>query len=75
MDERDYVESRILPPLQNEDLNQLLEANDANWLVYLGPELAERWRQEQMPLPFTPLDSQDLPSGAHFFRTRTEVFG
>ncbi len=75
MYERDYVEDRILPPLQDEDLNQLLKANNANWLIYLGPELAERWRQEQTPFPSSPSVSQDLPSGAHFFRTSTSVFG
>ncbi len=73
MSERDYLEDKILPALQREDLPELLVA-DVNWLIYLGPELAERWRQEQTPFPSPPLVSQDLPSGAHFFRTKTSVF-
>ncbi len=74
MNEHDYLEEKILPALQREDLPELLAA-EVNWLIYLGPELAERWRQEQTPFPSPPLISQDLPSGAHFFRTSTSVFG
>ena len=73
MFEREYLRDTILPALQKGDLSRLQNA-DINWLIYLGPELAERWRQEQTPFPSPPLISQDLPSGAHFFRTRTSVF-
>ncbi len=73
MSERDYLEDQILPALQHGDLPQLLKGR-GNWLIYLGPELAELWRQEQTPFPSLPLISQDLPSGAHFFRTKTSVF-
>lgn len=73
MGERDYLEDTILPSLQREDLSQLLVA-EVNWLIYLGPELAERWRREQTPFPSPPLVSQELPSGAHFFRTKRSVF-
>ncbi|MBV9391211.1 MAG: hypothetical protein JOY96_04885 [Verrucomicrobia bacterium] len=73
MFDREYLEDQIFPALQHEDLPQLLVA-EVNWLIYLGPELAERWRQEQPPFPSPPLISQDLPSGAHFFRTKTSVF-
>jgi hypothetical protein len=73
MFDRDYLAQRIVPALERGDLVELM-ATDCNWLIYLGPELAQRWRQEQTPFPSPPLLSLDLPSGAHFFRTRTEVF-
>jgi hypothetical protein len=68
------MEAQILPALQNGDIGQLLNANDVSWLVYLGPDVAKCWRQSQAPLPFSILVSQEQPSGAHFFRTRTKVF-
>jgi hypothetical protein len=68
MFERDYLQEKILPVFQNGTVRDILEEIEPSWLVFLGSELAERWRQEQSPL-YTPLlDSQDLPSGAHFFR-------
>ena len=73
MFERDYLKERIVPALQRGDLAELM-STDINWLIYLGPDLAQRWRQEQTPFPSPPLISQKLPSGAHFFRTRPEVF-
>lgn len=69
---RDYLEEHIVPALQQGKLSELM-GTDINWLIYLGPDLARRWRQEQTSFPTLPLVSQELPSGAHFFRTRTEV--
>jgi len=70
---REYLEEKILPALQQGDLYRLL-IPDVNWLIYLGPELAEQWRKEQTSFPSPPLVSMALPSGAHFFRTKTSVF-
>ena len=73
MFERDYLTEKIMPALQGGDLATLM-STDINWLIYLGPELAQRWRQEHTPFPVSPVVSQEMPSGAHFFRTRPEVF-
>lgn len=73
MFDRDYLVEKIVPALQQGDLAKLMNT-DINWLIYLGPDLAQRWRQEQTPFPSPPVISQELPSGAHFFRTRPEVF-
>ncbi len=75
MFDRDYLEEQFLPSLKRNDAPFILQKEDALWLIYLGPELAQRWREEKIKLPFKPLVSQELPSGAHFFRTTKEVFG
>ncbi|BCL80905.1 hypothetical protein ccbrp13_33700 [Ktedonobacteria bacterium brp13] len=73
MFERDYLEETILPVFQNGTARQFLEEITPSWLIYLGPELAERWRQEQTPLPSPLQISQDLSSGAHFLRASPGV--
>jgi hypothetical protein len=78
--EREYLDERIFPHLHNGDLPKLLEDSDEKWLVYLGPELAKRWRQEQIRWPTSwscsePFLSLELPSGAQFIRTSEGVFG
>jgi hypothetical protein len=77
MYERSALEKDFLPALQNEDTTQLLESAVVYWLVYLGPELAQRWREQHMLLPenIHPLVSRELPSGAHFLRITQSVFG
>ncbi len=74
MFDREYLEEKVWPILQSGDARRLLEQVRPSWLIYLGPELAERWRQELRPSPSPLQVSQDLPSGAHFFRTTREVF-
>lgn len=74
MFEREYLEDKILPAFQSSDTRHFLEQIMPSWLIYLGPELAERWRQEKRPSPSPLQISQDLPSGAHFFRTSLGVF-
>ena len=76
MFERERLEERFLPALQNEDVTQLLAPADVYWLAYLGPDIASRWRQQQMSLPKNvhPLVSRALPSGAHFLRMTTSVY-
>ena len=73
MFEREYLEEKILPVFQRGTVRQFLDEIMPSWLIYQGPELAERWRQEQRPLPSPLLVSQDLPSGAHFLRTSEDV--
>jgi hypothetical protein len=73
MFEREYLEEKILPALQNDTARQLLEQITPSWLLYLGPELAERWRQEGKPSPSPLLTSENLPSGAHFLRASSGV--
>lgn len=73
MFERDYLQDKILPAFHGGSVRDLLEQITPGWLLYLGSELAERWRQEQMPTPSPILISQDLSSGAHFFRTSRNV--
>jgi hypothetical protein len=77
MFERTALEKDFLPALQNEDTTQLLASAVVYWLAYLGPELAQHWREQNMPLPENvhPLVSRALPSGAHFLRITKSVFG
>jgi hypothetical protein len=80
MTQREFLDRSIFPHMQAENLSKLLDDSAANWLVYFGPELARRWRQEQIPWPTSwsspqPFLSLALPSGAQFIRTSEEVFG
>jgi hypothetical protein len=69
MFEREHLEEKILPAYQDSKVWHLLEQMTPSWLIYLGPELAERWREEQCPSPSPLQISQELPSGAQFLRT------
>jgi hypothetical protein len=73
MFEREYLQDNVLPAFQQGTVRQFLEQITPGWLIYLGSELAERWRQEGSPSYSPLLISQDLPSGAHFFRTSLGV--
>jgi hypothetical protein len=78
--EREFLDERVFPHIQAGDLPKLLKDSNEKWLVYFGPELATRWRQEQIPWPTSwsspePFLSLALPSGAQFIRTSEEVFG
>ncbi|GCE28095.1 hypothetical protein KDA_35790 [Dictyobacter alpinus] len=78
--ERDFLDEHIFPHLQADDLSQLLEDSDENWLVYVGPELAKRWQQEHIRWPTSwsspqPFLTHEQPSGAQFIRTSEGVFG
>ncbi|GCE28096.1 hypothetical protein KDA_35800 [Dictyobacter alpinus] len=77
MFELTLLETQFLPLIQSGDSAQLLAPSDVYWLAYLGPELAQNWRQQQMPLPETvhPRILQELPSRAHFLRMTTSVYG
>lgn len=70
----DYLEEKILPAFLHGTARDFLKQIEPCWLVYLGRELTERWRLEQKPLYSPLLLSQDLPSGAHFFRTSLDLF-
>jgi hypothetical protein len=73
--ERDYMKEKIMPVFQNGKVLDFLIQIEPSWLVYLGSELAEHWRQEQRPTYSPVVTSQDLPSGTHFFRTSLGVQG
>lgn len=78
--EREFLDERIFPHVQAGDLPELLKDSDENWLVYFGPELAQRWRQEQIRWPISwsrpePYLVRELPSGAQFIRTSKGTFG
>lgn len=78
MYERSELEENVLPAVESGDLTQLLEKSaDVYWLAYLNPELAQRWRQQQTPLPDNvhPIISQELLSGAHFLRISRSAYG
>ena len=74
MFDRDHLEENVWPIFKGGDARLILAQVMPSWLIYLGSELAERWRQEQKPSPSPLLVSQDLPSDAHFFRTALNVF-
>ena len=71
--EREYLQEKILPSLESGSVRDLLAQITPGWLIYLGPELAERWRHEKRPEPSPLLASQDLPSGAQFLRASSGV--
>ena len=78
--ERDFLDERVFPHLQEGNLPELLKDSDSSWFVYLGPELAKRWRQEHVRWPKSwsgsePFLSWELPSGAQFIRTSEGIFG
>jgi hypothetical protein len=73
MFDRDFLEEKIWPAFKSGDARLVLKAVTPSWLMYLGSERAERWRQDEKPSPSPLLVSQDLPSGAHFFRTTLDV--
>jgi hypothetical protein len=62
----------LLPALLQKDVKKLLADWGAYWLIYLGPDLAARWRALLQPLQA--IEQRWLPSGAFFARASSSLY-
>ena len=70
---RERLEQEVFPAFEQGTFPKFLETIRASWLIYLGSKLVEQWREGQRPSPVPILLSEDMPSGAHFFRLSRDV--